>query len=99
MWLLERGGHLVRLRPYSTYEIDDMGLLGTDPYDAGMIDLARDTLTLVSAAGSNRCAEGDRLVLRGVRVDEIGRSLRGRVVDNDCSHAIGTRPTWIRLSL
>ena len=99
LWLLERGGHLVRLRPYGTYEIDDMGLLGTDPYDAGTIDLAGDTLTLVSAAGSNRCAEGNRLLLRGVRVDEIRRSLRGTVVVDDCSHVIGTRPTWIRLSL
>ena len=42
LWLLERGGHLVRLRPYGTYAIDDTGLLGTDPYDAGTIELAGD---------------------------------------------------------
>jgi hypothetical protein len=99
LWLLERGGHLLRLRPYGTYAIDDTGLLGADPYDAGTIEVAGSTLTLVSAAGSDRCAEGDRLVLRDVRIDEIGRSLRGVVVDDECSHAIGTRPTWIALSL
>ncbi len=99
LWLLESGGHLLRLRPYGTYAIDDMGLLGSDPYDAGAIEVAGTTLTLVSGAGSNRCAEGDRLVLRSVRIDEIGRSLRGTVVHDDCSHATGTRPTWIRLSL
>lgn len=97
LWLLERGGHLLRLRPEGTYAIDDMGLLGTDPYDAGAIEVAGTTLTLVSGAGSNRCAEGDRLVLRSVRIDQIGRSLRGTVVDDDCSHGIGARPTWIAL--
>ncbi|MGH2635497.1 MAG: hypothetical protein ACRDHU_05055 [Actinomycetota bacterium] len=99
LWLLGRGGHLLRLRPYGTYAIDDTGLLGTDPYDAGAIEVAGTTLTLVSGAGSTRCAEGDRLVLRSVQIDETGRSLRGTVVDDDCSHAIGARPTWIRLSL
>jgi hypothetical protein len=99
LWLLESGGHLLRLRPYGTYAIDDMGLLGSDPYDAGAIEVEGTTLTLVSGAGSKRCAEGDRLVLRSVRIDEIGRSLRGTVVQDDCSHATGTRPTWIRLSL
>ncbi len=99
LWLLEQGGHLLRLRPYGTYAIDDAGLLATDPYDAGAIEVAGTTLTLVSGAGSNRCAEGDRLVLRSVQIDEIGRSLRGTVVDDDCSHGIGARPTWIRLSL
>jgi hypothetical protein len=99
LWLLGSGGHLLRLRPYGTYAIDHMGLLASDPYDAGAIEVAGTTLTLVSVAGSNRCAEGDRLVLRSVRIDEIGRSLRGRVVQDDCSHATGTRPTWIRLSL
>ena len=99
LWLLEQGGHLLRLRPYGTYAIDDTGLLGTDPYDAGAIEVAGTTLTLVSGAGSSRCAEGDRLVLRSVQIDEIGRSLRGTVVDDDCSHGIGARPTWIRLSL
>ena len=99
LWLLERGGHLLRLRPYGTYAIDDTGVLGTDPYDAGAIEVEGTTLTLVSGAGSNRCGEGDRLVLRSVQIDEIGRSLRGTVVDDDCSHGIGARPTWIRLSL
>jgi hypothetical protein len=99
LWLLERGGHLLRLRPYGTYAIDDMGFLGSDPYDAGEIEVAQSTLTLVSAAGSNRCAAGDRLVLSSVRVDEIGRSLRGRVIRDDCSHDIGVRPIWMRLSL
>jgi hypothetical protein len=99
LWLLERGGHLLRLRPYGTYAIDDAGLLATDPYDAGAIEVAGTTLTLVSAAGSHRCAEGDRLVLRNVQIDDIGRSLRGTVVDDDCSHGIDARPTWIRLSL
>ena len=99
LWLLERGGHLLRLRPYGTYAMDDMGLLGSDPYDAGEIEVAGSTLTLVSVAGSNRCAAGDRLVLSSVRVDEIGRSLRGRVTRDDCSHHIGVRPTWMRLSL
>ncbi len=98
LWLLEGGGHLLRLRPYGTYAIDDMGLLGTDPHDAGAIEVAATTLTLVSGAGSNQCAEGDRLVLRSVRIDEIGRSLRGTVVRDDCTHATGTRATWIRLS-
>lgn len=99
LWLLGSGGHLLRLRPYGTYEIDDMGLLGSDAYDAGTIEVAGSTLTLVSVAGSNRCAEGDRLVLRGVRIDEIGRSFKGNVVRDDCSHDTGTRPAWIRLSL
>jgi hypothetical protein len=99
LWLLEGGGHLLRLRPYGTYAIDDTGLLGTDPYDAGEIEVAGSTLTLVSAAGSNRCSAGDRLVLSSVRVDEIGRSLRGRVIRDDCSHRIGVRPVWMRLSL
>jgi hypothetical protein len=98
LWLLEGGGHLLRLRPYGTYAIDDMGLLGTDPYDAGTIEVARKTLTLVSVAGSNRCAQGDRLVLRNVWLDEIGRTLRATVGDDECSHALGARPTWIRLS-
>ena len=99
LWLLERGGHLLRLRPYGTYAIDDTGLLGADPYDAGAIEVAGTTLTLVSGANSNRCAGGDRLVLRDVRIDEIGRSLQGVIVIDDCSHAIGARPTWMRLSL
>lgn len=99
LWFLESGGHLLRLRPYGTYAIDDMGLLGSDPYDAGAIEVAGTTLTLVSGVGSNRCAGGDRLVLRSVRIDEIGRSMRGTVVQDDCSHATATRPTWIRLSL
>lgn len=99
LWLLESGGHLLRLRPYGTYAIDDVGLLGSDPYDAGAIEVEGTTLILVSGAGSNRCAEGDRLVLRSVRIDEIGRSFRGTVIQDDCSHATGTRPTWIRLSL
>jgi hypothetical protein len=99
LWLLEGGGHLLRLRPYGTYAIDDMGVLGTDPYDAGEIEVTGDTLTLVSAAGSNRCAAGDRLVLSIVQVDEIGRSLRGRVIRDDCSHHLGARPVWMRLSL
>lgn len=99
LWLLERGGHLLRLRPYGTYAIDDMGVLGTDPYDAGEIEVAESTLTLVSLAGSNRCAAGDRLVLSNVQVDEIGRSLRGRVIRDDCSHHVGVRPIWMRLSL
>jgi hypothetical protein len=99
LWLLEQGGHLLRLRSYGTYAIDDTGLLGADPYDAGAIQVAGTTLTLVSGAGSTRCAEGDRLVLRSVQIDEIGRSLRGTVVDDDCSHGIGARPTLIRLSL
>jgi hypothetical protein len=98
LWLLERGGHLLRLRSYGTYAIDDMGLLGTDPYDAGTIEMASTTLILVSVAGSNRCDEGDRLVLRDVGVDEIGGTLRAIVGDDDCSHALGARPTWIRLS-
>jgi hypothetical protein len=98
LWLLEGGGHLLRLRSYGTYAIDDMGLLGADPYDAGAIEVAGTTLTLVSGAGSNRCAEGDRLVLRNVRLDEIGRTLRGTVVEDGCPHVIGARPTWVRLS-
>lgn len=98
LWLLERGGHLLRLRSYGTYAIDDMGLLGTDPYDAGTIEVASTTLTLVSVAGSNRCDEGDRLVLRNVGVDETGSTLRAIVGDDECSHALGARPTWIRLS-
>src|SRR4029079_9505109 len=44
LWLLERGGHLLRLRPYGTYAIDDAGLLATDPYDAGAIEVAGTTL-------------------------------------------------------
>jgi hypothetical protein len=99
LWLLDGGGHLLRLRPYGTYAIDDAGLLGTDPYDAGKIELAGNTLTFVSAAGSNRCAAGDRLVLSNVRVDEIGRSLRGTVIRDDCSHLVDARPLWKRLSL
>jgi len=99
LWLLERGGHLLRLRSYGTYAIDDTGLLATAPYDAGTVEVAGTTLALVSAAGSHRCAEGDRLVLRSVRIDEIGRSLRGKMVRDDCSHDTGTRPTWIRLPL
>ena len=99
LWLLEGGGHLLRLRPYGTYAIDDMGVLGTDPYDAGEIEVGENSLTLVSVAGSNRCAAGDRLVLSNVQVDETGRSLRGRVTRDDCSHRIGVRPTWMRLSL
>jgi hypothetical protein len=99
LWLLERGGHLLRLRPYGTYAIDDMGLLGTDPYDAGEIELTGSTLTLLSVAGSSRCAAGDRLVLEGVEIDEVGRSLRGKVTRDDCAHDIGARPTWMRLSL
>ena len=55
---LERSGHLLRLRSYGTYAIDDMGLLGTDPYDAGTIEVASTTFILVSVAGSNRCDEG-----------------------------------------
>jgi hypothetical protein len=98
LWLLERGGHLLRLRSYGTYAIDDMGLLGTDPYDAGTIEVASTTLILVSVAGSNRCDEGDRLVLRNVGVDEIGSALRAIVGNDECSHALGARPTWIRLS-
>jgi hypothetical protein len=99
LWLLGSGGHLLRLRPYGTYAIDDAGLLGSDPYDAGTIEVTGSTLTLVSVAGSKRCAEGDRLVLRSVRIDEIGRSLTGKVVQDDCPHATGDRPTWIRLSV
>ena len=99
MWLLERGGHPLRLRSYGTFAIDDTGLLATDPYDAGAIEVAGTTLTLVSGAGSARCAEGDRLVLRRVQIDEIGRSLRGTVVVDDCSHGIGARPAWMGLSL
>ena len=99
LWLLEGGGHLLRLRPYGTYAIDDEGLLATDPYDAGRIEVARNTLTLVSVAGSNRCAEGDRLVLRNVRIDGIGRTLRGIVADDECSHALSAGPTWIRITL
>lgn len=98
LWLLERGGHLLRLRSYGTYAIDDMGLLRTDPYDAGTIEVAGTTLILVSVAGSNRCEEGDRLLLRNVGVDEIGSTLRAIVGDDECSHALGTRSTWIRLS-
>src|SRR5262245_16087973 len=99
LWLLERSGILLRLRPYGTYAIDDAGSLGTDPYDAGEIEVSRSTLTLVSVAGSNRCAPGDRLVLGDVLIDEAGRSLRGRVTRDDCSHDVGDRPTWMRLSL
>ena len=99
LWLLEGGGHLLRLRPYGTYAVDDMGVLGIDTYDAGAIELMEGTLTLVSAAGSSRCAAGDRFVLSGVQVDEIGRSLRGKVIRDDCSHDIGVRPIWMRLSL
>ena len=99
LWLLEGGGHLLRLRPHGTYAIDDAGVLGTDPYDAGAIEVAKGTLTLVSVAGSNRCAPGDRLVLSSVQVDETARSLRGRVTRDDCSHRIGVRPIWMRLSL
>jgi hypothetical protein len=99
LWLLEGGGHLLRLRQYGTYAIDDEGLLATDPYDAGQIEVGRTTLTLVSVAGSIRCAEGDRLVLRNVRIDGIGRTLRGIVADDACAHDLGARPTWIRITL
>jgi hypothetical protein len=98
LWLLEGGGHLLRIRFYGTYAVDDMGLLGTDPYDAGTVDVAKGTLTLVSVAGSNRCAEGDELVLWDVELDEIGRTLRATVAEDECAHALGDRPTWIRLS-
>jgi hypothetical protein len=97
-WLLERGGHLLRLRSFGTYAIDDMGLLAADPYDAGTIGVTKTTLTLVSVAGSNRCAEGNTLVLQNVRIDEIGRTLQATVANDECSHALGARPTWIRLS-
>jgi hypothetical protein len=98
LWLLEGGGHLLRMRSYGSYAIDDTGLLGTDPYDAGTIEVTKGTLTLMSVASSNRCAEGDRLVLRNVQLDEIGRTLRAVVAEDECSHALGDRPTWMRIS-
>ena len=99
LWLLEGTGQLLRLRSYGTYAIDDDGVLGAEAYDSGNVELDGSTLTLVSAVGSDRCSEGDRLVLEDVRIDEIGRSLHGTVVEDACSHGLGAEPVWIRLSL
>jgi hypothetical protein len=112
IWLLEGTGVLLRLGSDGTYALDDDGELGPGPGDAGTFELDEaGTLTLTSAAGSERCAEGDRWAWQALELlagpsteDAAGVAQRGDwvlLVDaarDDCGRGVPDGARWLLLS-
>jgi hypothetical protein len=98
-WLQEGTGRLLRFGLDRAYAFDDTGKLSTGPYDTGTFDTnGRGTVTLTSGAGSRRCAGGDRWTWKAVKVGSTGKTLRGVVSQDACSHGVGSLMTWIRIA-
>jgi hypothetical protein len=97
IWLAQGGGHLLRFAWDETYAIDDGGVLGTRPDDAGDFQIDdRGTLTFTSGPESRSCPEGAVTVWEKVRIS--GRTLRGTVTIDECTDSIGAELTWILLA-
>ncbi len=86
-WQAEGGGHVLELAPNGTYYVaEESG----DVVDRGRwgFDGSASRLTLVSAAGSPTCDQGDRVVLGGVEHADPGTlMMRGSVEQNTCGGA------------
>lgn len=92
----ERGTNLLRFAWDGTYAIDDGGLLGTSPNDAGSFQMHGRTLKFTSASDSRTCNPGAVTVWKQVRLS--GRTLRAVVAKDECRDLVGTELTWILLS-
>lgn len=95
-WLVAGTGHLLRLDG-SFYRLDDAGELGTDPDDAGTVEIGRRTLRFISGGDTRGCAEGDVMVWKRVRLEE-GRLL-GVVTADSCGRDIGEEITLLFLNV
>ena len=91
-----RGTNLLRFAWDETYAIDDGGLLGTSPDDAGRFQLQGGTITFTSASDSQKCNSGAVTVWKQVRLS--GRTLRAVVAKDECRDLVGVELTWILLS-
>ncbi len=68
VWIVDGTSKLLSLSADGTYAWDDRGLLDTQPADAGRWGLNGQTLSLLSGAASEICAEGDTLALLGGQI-------------------------------
>lgn len=98
IWLLEGGGHLLRLATDGTYALDGDGTLATDPDDVGTFEVDREagTITLSTGPDSHACSEGDTLLW--VDAQYGGNAIRSELGSTDCSAHEGLSGTWIRIS-
>jgi hypothetical protein len=96
-WLVEGTGHLLRVDRSGSYLLDDAGELGTNPDDAGSVEIGRESLRFITGGGSSGCSEGDVMVWKDARVEE-GR-LRGVVAEDSCGHDLGGEVTLLFLSV
>lgn len=98
IWLLEGGGHLLRMTSGTgAYALDGSGELGSDDADTGTFRLdGEGRVVFTSGASSRFCGDGDEQIWEDVRA--AGRSLRATVVADACGHDLGTELTWVRTS-
>jgi hypothetical protein len=91
-----RGTNLLRFAWDETYAIDDGGMLGIYPDDAGSFEMYGGTLRFTSASDSRTCNAGAVTVWKQVRLS--GRTLRAVVAKDECGGSVGAELTWILLS-
>lgn len=98
IWLLEGTGQLLRIDWSGSYAIDGSGRLGTDPFDEGVLELRRRTLTFTSGGNSRGCGDGTRWVWKGVVVEPFALAMRGVTEEDGCDHGAAADMAWIHIS-
>lgn len=97
IWVREGTGQLFRYAPGGGYAFADGGMLGTDPFDVGDVELNPDrgTITFTTGEGSRGCTRGDRVIWENVQLE--GDTLRAVVRRDGCTGQAGLELTWIRV--
>jgi hypothetical protein len=94
-WMAEGGGHILEVDADGSYYVaDDSG----EPVDQGRWSLQASELTLTSAAASDTCRAGDRLILGALEQQTMTvPALRGTVAENACGGA-WVPELWMQLT-